>query len=72
MIYEHEHWNALRRISEFESWKGIERTRFDGQNFRCRVPTIVRFAKLSAWSTRHTHSRKRRADFSRLSKSATG
>lgn len=45
MIYEHQHQIAVRRVSEFEEWKGVPSTRFDGPNFRCRVPGIVRFAE---------------------------
>lgn len=44
MIYEHQHQNALRRMSEFESWKSVRQTGFDGPNFRCHS-TIVRFAE---------------------------
>jgi DNA helicase-2/ATP-dependent DNA helicase PcrA len=44
MIYESEHQAVLQRVAEFEQWKGIKATRFDGPNFRCKVPEIVQFA----------------------------
>jgi hypothetical protein len=45
MIYEDQHEAAMRRAVEFEEWKGIARTRFTGQNFRCEVPQIIEVAE---------------------------
>ncbi len=56
MIYERQHRAALRRLSDFERWKGIRQTRFDGPNFRCRVPAIVQFAEALLQGRRATPS----------------
>jgi len=56
MIYERQHRTALRRISEFGSWKGVRLTRFDGPNFRCRVSAIVRFAEAMLHARREAPS----------------
>ena len=45
MIYERQHQAALTRIAEFETWKGVQAIRFDGENFRCRQAAIIRFAE---------------------------
>jgi hypothetical protein len=45
MIYERQHQATLRRMSEFERWKGVRQTQFDGPNFRCRISGILRFGE---------------------------
>lgn len=45
MIYGKEYREVAARIQEFERWKGVTRTTFDGHNFRCGVRTIVGFAE---------------------------
>ncbi len=44
MIYERQHQIALARVTEFETWKGVQAIRFDGENYRCRNAAIIRFA----------------------------
>ena len=56
MIYEDQHEAAMRRVAEFETWKGIERTRLLGKNFRCEVPQIIEFAEALLNGTRYTVS----------------
>lgn len=45
MIYERQHQAALARVTEFETWKGVQIIRFDGENYRCRRAAIIRFAE---------------------------
>ena len=50
MIYERQYQAALRRMEDFERWRGIRSTRFNGPNFRCGIPAIIRFAEALLYS----------------------